>query len=584
MHRWLCGSKAANSWVNPLLKRGFDGCDVTVRADEDALVRVELRTDESAETTVIESSLRELLVQQVQEPLDALGSYFLARRSPGDSLRVLPTREHFVFSPAEKWDLKLQPDLEAELTAGPVVLEVMLRATGEDKPQWQSSQQLTHPSQLANAVRFEITSPPSEGAYRLTITAKRTDSLATRFVPGQRSKVIAQRDVEFVVIDPNDKLPPLLDQWLPVLTIDPANPRWWQRLPAWAQVPRLRERTQGAIGNVRPVVRPMPAGELLELPPAPEEGDPYWQSYPLPVRDPGEPHLVQIEYPLGIEQSLDIVLVEPDAAGKVTSSDQCGSFRSDGKIPATDGETAVHRFIVWPKTPSPQLLIVNRNQDGPAQYGKIQLLRQDSALASLLENPEAEENERLIVKYLSNPRFAESLGAVETLDDESGLSVQGWSTFLDGAKRLARSLRYEGYNGVMLAVSADGSGLYPSRLLQQSPRYDTGLLAASGQDPTKKDVLEMLLRVFDREGIRVFPTLQLAAPLPNLESLSQTRDAQHGGITCVDYDGVSLWQSNLTDSGLAPYYNPLNDRVQAEIVSVVRELTIDTPITARSEA
>ena len=559
--------------VNPLLKRGFDGCDVTVRAEEAALVRVELRTDESAETTIIESSLSQLLVSQVQEPLDALGSYFLARRSPGDALRVLPTRDHLVFSPGEKWDLRLQPDVEGELSAGPVILEVLLRASGEEKPQWQSSQQITHASQLADAVRFEITSPPSEGAYRLTVTAKRTENLATRFVPGQRSKPIAQRDVEFVVIDPAAKLPPLVDQWLPVLTIDPANPRWWQRLPAWAQVPRLRERTQGAIGNVRPVVRPMPAGDLLELPPAPKEGEPYWQSYTLPVREPGEPHLVEIEYPFGVEQALDLVLVEPDAAGKVTSADQCGSFRSEGRSSAAEGETAVHRFVIWPKTSSPQLLIVNRHKNAPGQYGKIRLFRQDSALASLLDTADDQTNERLVVQYLSTPRFAENLGAVESLDEESGLSVQSWSTFLDGAQRLAQSLRYAGYNGVMLSVSADGSGLYPSRLLQQSPRFDTGLLAASGQDPTKKDVLEMLLRVFDREGIQVFPSVQLAAPLPNLEKLRQGDTTKHNGISCVDYDGLNLWQSNLTAEGRAPYYNPLNDRVQAELIQVVQELT-----------
>ena len=101
-----------------------------------------------------------------------------------------------------------------------------------------------------------------------------------------------------MVIDPEAKLPTLIDQWLSVLTIDPANPSWWQRLPAWAQVSRLRGRNQGAIGNVRPVVRPMAKGKLVELPPAAKGSEPSWQAYTLPVREPGKAHLVEIEYPL----------------------------------------------------------------------------------------------------------------------------------------------------------------------------------------------------------------------------------------------------------------------------------------------
>ncbi len=45
----------------------------------------------------------------------------------------------------------------------------------------------------------------------------------------------------------------------------------------------------------------------------------------------------------------------------------------------------------------------------------------------------------------------------------------------------------------MLAVLADGSTIYPSARLEPTPRYDTGAFFASGQDPVRKDVLEMLL-------------------------------------------------------------------------------------------
>ncbi len=559
--------------VNPLEKRGFDGCDVTVQADEQALVRVELRSDQQLQQTVFEAPLAEILATQLQRPLDESGSYFLARRSPGDVLRVLPTCEHYVFSPGEQWELKLQPDLAAELANGPVVLELRLRATGAEKSSWQASRQITDVAQLAAGVTFGMTSPTIEGAYRLSIEARAQEGLAKRFVPGQQARTIARREIEYVVIDPDAQLAPLTDEWSPVLTIDPANPSWWQRWPAWAQVPRLPGLTPGAVGNIRPVVRPTPSGDLMELPPAPTGGDPYWQSYTLPVRDPGQPHMVEIEYPVGVEQSLDVALVEPDAAGKVLNAEQTGSMRSVAAASEKDGETSVYRFPIWPQTRSPQLLVVNRHCNAAGQYGKIRLLRQESTNAPQVAPTADAPSHRMVAGYVAQPRFAEGFGAAQTLDSASGLSVQSWSTFLAGTRRLAQALRYQGYNSMMLTVAADGSCLYPSQLLQPSPRYDTGLLAANGQDPLRKDVLEMILRIFDREGLRVIPTLQLASPLPRLESLRQASDSGETGIACVDHRGQTLWAHATDESGFVPHYNPLNQRVQSEIAELVRELT-----------
>jgi len=559
--------------VAPLEKRGFEGCDVTIRADEQALVRVELRNEQSSQPVVFESPLSDAISSQIGQQLDESGSYFFARRSPGDVLRVLPTRKHLVFDPSETWNLKLQPDLASQLATGPVTIEVQMRATNATKPNWRTSQQISEVTQLEGGVEFEIVCPATEGAYRLTVTARAEEGFATRFVPGQQAKTLATRDVEFVVIDPAAKLPRLVDQWLPVLTIDPANPSWWQRLPKWAQVPRLRDRNPGAAGNVRPVIRSTPTGELVELPPSTAKNDPSWQSYTLPVREPGQPHLVEIEYPSGVEQHLAISIVEPDAAGRVTDTQQDASIFVKGVNSDRNGEVGLHRFVIWPRTRSPQLLIVNRHPSMPGLYGKIKLLKQDQAQTSLPELPNPVDNARLVAGYLAKPLLAESYGAAEILDPGSGLSVQSWSTFLDGAQRLAQSLRLGGYNGVMISVAADGSSLYPSDVLQPSPRYDTGLLAASGQDPMRKDVLEMLLRVFDREGIRVVPTVQLAAPLPRLEVLRLAGDERVTGIGCVGYNGLSWLAENPMSEGLAPFYNPLNDHVQAELVELVAELT-----------
>ena len=236
-------------------------------------------------------------------------------------------------------------------------------------------------------------------------------------------------------------------------------------------------------------------------------------------------------------------------------------------------ELSVHRFVIWPRTSSPQLLLVNRHPTQPGRYGKIKLLKQDATLAALTQLTITDNSTRLVAGYLAKPLLARSFGAAEWLDPISGTSVQSWSTFLEGTRRLAQQIRLSGYNGVMISVAADGSGLYPSQVIKPSPRYDTGLLAASGQDPMRKDVLEMMLRVFDREGLRVVPTLQLSAPLPRLEILRLGDDIRSTGIGCVGHHGQSWLAEHPSNEGAAPFYNPLNDRVQAEILELVAELT-----------
>ena len=564
--------------VDPLEKRSFDGCDVTVRAEETAMVQFALRTDQNTEPTIVEVPFKQLIKKSFHRQLGESEGYLLARRSPGDKLRVKLARDNLVFEPNEVWTVGLEADLAEELAEGPVQVELRLRRTGDSKVLWQAGRQVgdyesEHGTPEDGPLEFEVICPDQEDAYRLTISARRLESFATRLLPGQQAKVLSTRDVEFVVVDSQAKLPDLDDQLRPVLSINPANPRWWQRLPSWAQVSRLRGATLGSIGNIEPVVRPGPIGDLVELPPVPNEGEPFWQSYTLPVQEVGKLHVVEIQYPLDLKQHLAINVIEPDSSGRVNTSQRAAGFYAEGNEGLPSGEIGIHRFSFWPRTRSPQLLIVNRHSSEPAQYGKIELFRQD-AVAETAESIESHrDSSRLVACYLSKPLFAEYLGASKLLDPSSGLSVQSWSTFLDGANRLAQHVRRNGFNAVVLSVAANGSSLYPSDLLNPSPRYDTGLLAENGQDPLRKDVIELLLRVFDREGLRVIPMLQLSTPLPRLELARRNSETQRDGIAWIGAEGRSWLEKYPAVEGRAPFYNVLNDRVQTELRSIASELT-----------
>ena len=68
---------------------------------------------------------------------------------------------------------------------------------------------------------------------------------------------------------------------------------------------------------------------------------------------------------------------------------------------------------------------------------------------------------------------------------------------------------------------ADGSTIYPSATLEPTPRYDDGTLFANGQDPIRKDVLEMMFRLCDRQAAQLIPAMHFATPLPELEQLKR---------------------------------------------------------------
>src|SRR6185369_8411258 len=107
-----------------------------------------------------------------------------------------------------------------------------------------------------------------------------------------------------------------------------------------------------------------------------------------------------------------------------------------------------------------------------------------------------------------------------------------------------------GHNGLLLSVLADGSTIYPSQRLEPTPRYDTGTFFDQGFDPVRKDVAELLFRLFDREDLRLIPTVQFAAPLPELEALLRQGGRDSIGVEWVGADGATWLQRNEPARGL----------------------------------
>ena len=576
---WLDGDPGGSHklLVQQRSPRSYDGVDLLVTAAEDAKLVVQLSAADRADPAApIEVPLADLSGEFVNKQLDSSGNRLLLMCAPGDSLRVRLAHDSLVFGPGEVFKATLEPHALPMPEGGRARLKIQLLGGGREF--W--SQQRDVQAAVAMNIPLEIPLPSQEGVYEIVIVAVNTPpwSQAVR-QPLNWKRTIAERRVQLLVLGPR-RLPGerFEREFTQLVEIDPANPRWYEKfnkLPQWpltkARLPRL---WKGSMGDDCFRTRSHASlGEMAELSPNANSPDVSWEAYWLPVAQPGRPHILEVDYPSDVSQSLGISIVEPNAAGALmpigldSGLDRSAEAITWGGAPCWQR----HRLIFWPRTASPLLLMTNGREHAPAVYGKIRVLVGGERLPPAL--PErSTQTERLLAAYLDRPLIPENFSAEQCLDAWSGRSLDDWRTFYQGGTRLVEYLNHAGYNGLVLGVLADGSTIYPSKRLMPTPRYDTGAFFTTAQDPVRKDVLEMLLRLFDREELRLIPAVEFAAPLPELEAIHRQGGPNAQGIEWIGADGAACCASSPPRHGLAPYYNVLDPRVQEAMLGVLREL------------
>lgn len=578
---------------NPRL---YDGVDFDIHAPLDAALVVDLRAEDGAATGRIEIPLAALvhspqdspLSSPQNSPLDDRGNRLLVRRAPGDRLRVLlPGTDRLVFGCNEQFDLEVQPHRVDAPRASKLRLLTRLLDPSDGKVLWsQEDERVVDEQGSTEPVALSVALPEFEGVYDLAIEASRR-GLPNRF--GWKH-VVDERRVQLVVLSENPHVPdagstPPTDV---VVEIDPANPAWWKRIAA---IPMLPDLTKGPIGSGDIDVwrRPGKLGSFAQLGPGGREPNIAWEAYPLPIQRPGEVHIIEVEYPSDMPQSLGISLVEPDSAGAVLPWGVDSGVYLPGDSAGDEPRLATHRLICWPRTKTPLLLITNRRDGARALFGKIRVrgpkvnpvvamvktARDEDETHSYLPRrfpPGDGSPRRLLAAYYDRPLFPENFSAPDAFDPANRRSFDDWHAFYQGAARLADYLNHIGHNGVMLSVLADGSAIYPSQQIDSTPRYDTGVFFSNGQDPRRKDVLELLFRIFDREGLTLIPAVDFSTPLKSLEALRRAGGEEAQGLELIGADGGPWLEKHSPRHGLAPYYNPLNPRVQEEMLAVIKEL------------
>ena len=568
--------------------RNYDAVDLLVRAPRQAKLAVQLTAvGDKPSDTWIEAPLDSILKERFGAKLDDRGNRLRIEREPGDLLPVHLDSPSMVFAPGDTCTFRMEttrlpvaPSEKIRFIAelkNPYVEKAVWQT--EIKPVWESEQTVT--ATEAEMLRWEVPLNVQEGIYQLTITAARPGWLPLPQAvdaPFVGSRNHASRMLELVVMDsrrPNIPTGSLSDapSVKVVEEIDPTHPEWWKRFANLPQLPGFKRLWNGPLGNDRSEVVQHTLGAVVRLQPNGAAHDLSWEAYTIPIKEPGKPHVLEVRYPSDRYQTLGVSVVEPNKSGAAQVANlDTGVDQFEEVISANEpAQWRRHRVVFWPKTKTPIVLMTNRRDDQPAFYGTIRVLRMADHLPRAYPAGGPAPT-RLFAAYLDRPLFPESFSAEEVFVAPSPLGMDDWKTFYQGGSRLVEYLNHVGYGGLFLSVYADGSTIYPSQLLEPTTRYDTGAYLGTGQDPVRKDVLEMLLRLFDREGLKFVPALEFATPLPELEAILRQGGPETEGMVLVGRDGRSWTQVHRSYGGRAPYYNVLHARVQEAMLAVVREL------------
>lgn len=551
----------------------YGGCDLKLTAPAHAEIAFELAPRDSP-TEVKRHSVRidQLFAQPVSYSLDDQQNRLHCARSPGDRLKVTFAHPTLIFEPSGAMNFQVQTNVTSVEPIAGSRLKVWVSPARElqelSKSEHEGRLREDDPQELEFGP-VAVILPEAEGAYdiHLELLPRRTASALSL----SRPKPIAHRIMQVAVVATQCSTPDSTP-WRTVAEFDPGSESlgdnvhsgrwsdWLNRIPSLTPGSRM---TQGPLGNQLASKRDVRGRSVVSLAP---DG---WMAYPLPINRIDEPHFLEVEYPSEIPQLLGISIVEPNAAGRVTPLGIDSGLEVAAPEPGHRPGWQRHRIIFWPRTRSPIVVLTNRSPTESACFGRIAIQAGPMSLpAAEASQPLADE--RLAAAFLDRPVFPENFGASESYDLENDGVWDDWKTFHQGAVRLAQYLKYAGYNAAVVSVASEGSAIYPSDLLRPSPKYDSGVFLSAGQDPVRKDVLELLFRVFDREGLKLVPAVHFATPLPELEQLK--RESQPEGLEWIGGDGQPWSAQHRPLRGLAPHYNILDARVQQATLKVLDEL------------
>jgi hypothetical protein len=597
-----------------------DGVELTVHEWHRARLAIAFGPATTGQPSVtVDLPLAEILAASWQRPLDDDGNRLVIEQPVGDALRVAlsnpdapadatspPTSTGSLWRPGGRVRVLVTPlllmkpgggDVEVRVRLSPARQETVLESrvltlAGGSQPPDMATRSGQVPTLFA-PVDCELTLPADEGAYDIVL-----DAVERRGMRWNRE--LARTKVQVVAIA-SEPPPRAVDEpWKILHDLDPGSPRLHERLrrlpargfqampraavafpavpmpsfprpslsmPRMADMPlpdvsSLVPRLGGLLASGHSTVVPHPLGAMLRLPQAASAKSPAWEGIVIATAQPGMPHVVEIDYPSDQRATVAACVLEADAAGSGVKIRHAGGF--DVAAAAHDGPATLstYRFVFWPTTRQPLLVIANPLTTGPALVGHVRVLAGPTRLpkASTPKRPMTHRHElRRTFAVLPTIDLTEAYGGLGVVAPDAARTTTDWVSHLTAIRHSADTIAAQGLAGGVVPVYAGGAAAWPSIHTRSPARW----APADAIDGPTHDLLSVAAHVYVREGLAFVPALCFDSAMPALESLRMGIDAT--GITCVGADG----RPRKIPGGI--HYNILDPRVQQAVEELVGE-------------
>lgn len=548
----------------------YDGFDFTFNGDPDSYISIRLSANDGADSQVNETlSVRSLMLGTFHKSLDDLGNRLTILRAPGDTIKVQFDQDHLVFSTGSTMSMKCGLN-HSGLRQGAASMRTSIVQARQSGPVlWSKTEtidvDIDGSSELTALSAIPL--PTTEGVYDLMIEVDKNwlgmnNAASKKTFRALNPQIgLLRRRVQFVVLSDQraQAQPQATFETIGKITpseIAPAGPNW-----------RIKSHKQklAILGNQKSVVVQTDTQPVLELAPG------GWQAIRLPTLEIGTPHIVEVEYPEGQSLSLGVSVLDASDQGQVPlQGADSGIHVPNSIVVDSDGGQQMqrHRITFWPNSQDVYLLLANQSSDAVAQLGTIYVLAGPRELP-IAEHSAAihQTGNRKRLAYYQSPSFMDDFGVRKFFDPVVGQSLDDWGAFYQGTTRLVAYLKSNHYQGAVLTVTADGSSIYPDVLSGNTPGHDSGVFLSEGQDPFRKDILRMMLKMFERENLTLIPAFAFSHPLTDIEA---QREAL---LSPQPFDVVDSSQSLVAPSDRLPRYNPLDESVQVSVINTLRRFT-----------
>ena len=558
--------------IHQKVATNYDGFDFTFQGDLNSTINIDLAADDDPESMIQTAIPIQSLIQGAfQNQLDDLGNHLSIDRAPGDTIQVQFTQDHLVIDSGETMSVDVALN-HCDLKQGPANMRMSIVKARQSGPAtWSHTETIdvNDAGSTPTSTHFQFEAPLIEGVYDLLIEVERNwmginnavinsaaNNKTIRALDPQHGML--RRRVQFVVLQGQAKQTQVANAFEAIGEISPEKV-----VPSGSNW-RLQSQKQklAVLGNQKSSLTKSGDQPLVEVLPG------GWQAIRLPTLEMGKPHVVEIEYPSNQAMALGVSILDQSDQGQVPlQGADSGIHIPDSIVVENNSQLAVaqHRITFWPNSKNVYLLLANQSADTAARFGHIKVLAGPDKLAVQDDTPHRHRpSGRKRMAWYQSPSFMDDFSVQKFFDPAVGQPLDDWVAFYQGTSRLIEYLKLNHYQGAVLSVTADGSSIYPNTLSKNTPSHDTGIFLSDGQDPFRKDVLRMMLKMFEREGLTLVPAFSFSHPLMDIEA---RRDQS---LSPQAFDLVDKSQNVPQSFDKQPRYNPLNEGVQISVLNTLR--------------